>query len=89
MKDTNVKEGIHTYQSKDFNEDTLVLIKNENVYMRAEAVLEILRELSFPWYLLRIFTVIPFPILDVVYTVFAKNRYKIFSKKSSCKIPKQ
>ena len=88
MKDKKAEELIQRYELKDFDEDTLVLIKNKNVYLRAEAVLEILKELSFPWPLLRVFKIIPYSILDVVYKIFAKNRHRIFPKNSSCKITK-
>jgi len=76
---------IKDYKIKGFDEDTLVLIKKEKVYMRAEAILEIIKELPFPWSLLGVFKIFPLSILDRFYKVFAANRYRLGSKTNSCK----
>lgn len=86
MNDVKAKELIHTYQVKDFDKGTLLLIKNKHIYTRAEAVLEIITERSFPWPILGVFKIILLPLLDAMYKTVAKNRHRIFSKKSDCRI---
>ncbi len=86
MKDTKTKELINMYAIKNFDEDTLILIKKENIYLRAEAILEITKEISLPWSFFQVLKIVPLPLLDTLYKIFAKNRHKILSKKSKCKI---
>lgn len=67
--------------------NTLMLIKNGRCYLRTDAILEIAKDLSGFWYLFNIFKIIPRPIRDFLYTLFAKNRYKLFGKRNSCIVP--
>lgn len=69
------------------NIDSLVLIDNNNYYLKSSAALKICRQLKGLWKLLYIFFIIPKPIRDFAYETFAKNRYKWFGKKDSCMIP--
>ena len=69
--------------------NTLMLIKNGRCYLRTDAILEIAKDLSGFWYLFTIFRIIPRPIRDFLYTLFAKNRYKLFGKRNSCMVPNE
>lgn len=75
------------FQKDKADLDTIILIKDSVVFVRSEAALEIVKDLSGFWFLLRVFKIIPVPIRDYFYKVFAKNRYKIFGKKEMCMIP--
>ena len=67
--------------------DTILLIKNEKVFTRSDAALEIARELNGLWPILYIFKVIPSVIRNIVYNWIARNRYRWFGKNDSCMIP--
>ena len=67
--------------------DTLVLAEDGKVYTRSTAALRIAKQLSGGWKLLYVFIIIPRPIRDVFYNLFANYRYKLFGKKEACRVP--
>ncbi|OAT83831.1 thiol-disulfide oxidoreductase [Bacillus sp. MKU004] len=67
--------------------DSIVLIKDDKVYMESTAALLIASRLKWPWNWFRIFLGIPKPIRDKVYKWIAANRYKWFGRKESCMLP--
>lgn len=67
--------------------DSIVLIKDDKVYMESTAALLIASRLKWPWKWFRVFLVIPKPIRDKVYKWIAANRYKWFGRKESCMLP--
>jgi len=75
------------YQQDSNNCNTLILIKNEKCFLRSEAVLEIVKDLSGYWYLFGVFQIIPLSIRNYCYNFVSKNRYRFFGKKDSCMIP--
>lgn len=66
--------------------DSIVLIKNDKVFIKSQAVLEISKHLSGGWFLMMVFKIIPTFIRDSVYDFVAKNRYRWFGK-SVCELP--
>jgi len=60
-----------------------MLICQDKVLLRSDAVLAIARGLRFPWPLLNVFRIVPRPIRDGAYRIFARNRYRWFGQ---CKI---
>ena len=71
------------------NFDSVVLIEGEKFYTRSSAVLRITNEFGGPWKLLNLFNIIHAPVRDFLYNIIARNRYKWFGKKNSCRIPTQ
>ncbi|SIN79494.1 thiol-disulfide oxidoreductase DCC family protein [Chitinophaga niabensis] len=69
------------------NMDSFVLIDNDKAYTRSTAVLRVLRHLGFPYYLLYAGIVIPVGLRNLLYSWFAKNRYRWFGKKDQCMVP--
>ena len=68
--------------------DTVILMENEQVYLRSTAVLRILLQLGGHWTALAIFaSVIPRVVRDMIYDLVAKNRYRVFGKYETCRIP--
>lgn len=67
--------------------DSFIYITNGKVYSKSTAALKIARKLSFPYNLLYGFILIPIPIRDKVYSIIARNRYRLFRKKTLCEIP--
>lgn len=71
--------------TKDF--DSVILLKDNTLYQKSEAALEITKHLSGVWKYLSIFRILPASFLNFFYDIVAKNRYKIFGKTDSCRMP--
>jgi predicted DCC family thiol-disulfide oxidoreductase YuxK len=67
--------------------DTFMLIKNDRCYVFSDAALEIAKNLTGLWFLLNMFKVVPRPIRDAAYKLFARNRYKLFGRTEACMVP--
>jgi predicted DCC family thiol-disulfide oxidoreductase YuxK len=74
--------------SKFINDlDTVVLKHNGNIYLRSQAILASLVILGLPYSLFGMFLIIPAQFTDLIYNLIAKNRYKLFGSRDSCRIP--
>jgi len=69
--------------------DTFLLVKNDQSYIWTDAAIEIAREFSGGWFLLTGLKVIPRPIRDFFYRLFARNRYFFFGRTEQCRVPTQ
>ncbi|NJL74527.1 MAG: DUF393 domain-containing protein [Saprospiraceae bacterium] len=79
---------LHQYKAPT-DLSTIVLIEKTTgkVYLRSTAILRIARPLDSPWRWFCILLIVPSPIRDIFYTLFASQRYRWFGKKDSCEIP--
>lgn len=73
------------YDQEEF--DSLVLLSGEHVYKKSAAALRIAKKLSGLYPLLYVFIIIPPFIRHAVYDIIAKNRYKWWGKRDSCRMP--
>lgn len=67
--------------------DSIIYIKRNKVFFKSTAALEIAKDLKNSWSCLYILKIIPQFLRDMVYDLFAKQRYRLFGKKSECMIP--
>lgn len=67
--------------------DSVVLIENEKAYTHSTAALKVARKLDGAWSSFYAFIIIPKPIRDFFYKLFAKYRYKLFGKQDACMMP--
>jgi len=72
--------------------DTLVYLREagtplEQRFFRSSAVIEIFRDLGFPWSLLTAFGWIPGPWRDGVYAYITRHRYPWFGRFDTCPRP--
>lgn len=67
--------------------DSVLLLKHGKLYQKSSAALQIARQLSGGWKLMYGFIIIPKFLRDFVYTIIAKNRYRWFGKKETCRLP--
>jgi len=67
--------------------DSIILIRGDKVYYKSRAALETARNLKGFWPLLYAFVVVPAFIRDPVYDWIARNRYRWFGKKETCRLP--
>ncbi len=78
-----VKEKLHLSSESD----TVIFYFDKKVYTESDAVIEILRFLPAPWKWFVIVIIIPKSVRDKIYKWIAKNRYKWFGQKQTCRIP--
>ena len=69
------------------NIKTMVLVENDNYYIKSDAVLRIFKHLDGMWFILYYLIYIPRPIRNFVYDLVANNRYRWFGKKDVCMLP--
>lgn len=67
--------------------NTIVLISNNKVSIRSEAMFEILKRLNAPWRWLTVASVIPQTLRDWMYDKIALNRYRLFGRYDSSRVP--
>lgn len=67
--------------------DSILLIKDHKIYKKSSAALEIAKGLSGGWKFFYVFKIIPRFIRDIFYDLIAKNRYRLFGKSDTCRVP--
>jgi len=67
--------------------ESMVLIKNGKAYRKSIAAIRIGGLLRFPWPLVWLFWLVPWPVRDWCYDFIGNRRYKWFGKKSQCWLP--
>lgn len=71
----------------DESVDSIVLIDEDQAFTHSTAALRIARALGGFTSLLYAFVIVPRPIRDFFYRLFARHRYRIFGRKDVCMIP--
>jgi predicted DCC family thiol-disulfide oxidoreductase YuxK len=66
---------------------SFMLIEANVLYTRSTAVLRVLKHLGRGWQLLYLFIYLPQFLRDGLYKLIATNRYKLFGKKDTCRVP--
>ena len=66
---------------------SIILLEDDQAYLRSTASLRIAARLSPPWSLARVFLVVPVPIRDAVYRVVAAIRHRIAGRSNACDVP--
>jgi predicted DCC family thiol-disulfide oxidoreductase YuxK len=74
------------------NADSMVFLDRDSegkihAYLHSTATIKMSRYLSGFWKILRIGELVPKPIRDAVYKLFARNRYRFFGRSEQCIIP--
>ena len=68
---------------------SILVIEGTKVRKDSDAVLSIYEGLGFPWRLASALRVIPAFMLDPLYRLIARNRYRIFGKRPTCWVAPQ
>ncbi len=87
LQSDTAKQKLATFLNKNPQLDSIILLDNETIYTKSQAVLRIAKHLKFPLNLAYGFIIIPSFISNIVYSFIAKNRYKWFGKKEECWLP--
>lgn len=67
-------------------ENSFYLLDDGIIYSKSTATLRILRQLPAPISWLVIFNIIPVYFRDKIYDLIARNRYKWFGKRDTCRV---
>jgi len=76
-----------TYGVDTLRDGTVILLKDDQVYVKSDAAVKIAKDLDGLWSILYIFNFIPRPVRDFIYSKISKNRYRWFGKKNECLLP--
>ncbi len=88
IQGTTAKKNNLEFSELEEGEQSIVYIDSKNnKYQRSNAVIQILNDLFFFGFIFQVFKLIPTKVRDWIYSFVAKNRYRIFGKKSSCRLP--
>ncbi|TAG57271.1 MAG: DUF393 domain-containing protein [Cytophagales bacterium] len=80
------KEIVRKFNIKEI--DSVIFFADNKVFVYSNAILEIIKKTSFPYYFLYVLLIIfPTFVRDYLYKLIAKNRYAIFGKSNQCRIP--
>jgi predicted DCC family thiol-disulfide oxidoreductase YuxK len=67
--------------------DSFVLIEENKIFKKSSAAFEIVKHLNGWPKIIIPFSILPHTFTNLIYDLVAKNRYKFFGKKDSCRIP--
>ena len=85
LQGTTARRFLNSEQIK--NLESIIYYDSGKLLDKSSAALEISKFMRFPWKILYIFIIIPKFIRDPIYMLIAKNRYRLFGKKDSCRLP--
>jgi predicted DCC family thiol-disulfide oxidoreductase YuxK len=66
---------------------SVVLYSQGQATQKSDAALMILQQLGGGWNLMRVFWAVPRPLRNFIYDRIAKNRYHLFGKRETCRLP--
>jgi predicted DCC family thiol-disulfide oxidoreductase YuxK len=66
---------------------TIVLLEGGRAYKESTAALRIARHLPWPWKLAYALVVVPPPLRDRAYRCLARNRYRVWGMRETCRVP--
>jgi predicted DCC family thiol-disulfide oxidoreductase YuxK len=72
---------------RDTLPDSIVLVQGGRVLVKSTAALAIARGLRWPWPLLTVLWIVPYPVRDFVYDWIARHRHRWFGRRQQCWVP--
>jgi predicted DCC family thiol-disulfide oxidoreductase YuxK len=81
------KSLLEAYCLSENDLDSVVYITDQALFLKSRAILHLLKDIGGIWRAFYIFIIIPRFILDFLYDIIAKNRYRIFGRKEICMTP--
>jgi predicted DCC family thiol-disulfide oxidoreductase YuxK len=70
-----------------FKDGSVILLKNDQVYVKSDAAVEISKDFEGLLRFLHVIKFIPKPVRDLIYSIISKNRYRWFGRKNHCLLP--
>jgi len=87
LQSEKAKEFSDKFNFDTSSMNTFVLIDGDHLYTKSTAALKICKQLTGPIKIFYPFISLPKFLRDFIYDLVAKNRYKFFGKRDSCRIP--
>lgn len=69
------------------NFETMAYVEGRQLFIRSEAILQVLGQLPWPWCGWRVLRLFPAPWRNWLYDRIALNRYRLFGKYDACLLP--
>lgn len=66
--------------------DSVIYLKNKKLFLKSDAIIEIIKELGGIYKAIILLYIIPQTIRDWCYDLVAKNRYSLFGKMKECRV---
>ncbi len=66
---------------------SVVVVANGMIWNESDAVLRVFEALGGRWRMLAWVRIVPKPIRDSLYRTVARNRYRIFGRRDTCRVP--
>ena len=67
--------------------DSVIVVENDRAYTHSSGALRIAKQLDGIWSWTYAFIIVPKPIRDLAYKLFAKYRYRLFGRQDACMMP--
>ncbi len=67
--------------------DSLIFYREGYIYLQSEAIVMIIKTLGYPWKAFSVIKYIPYKLRELMYSFVARIRYRVFGRKTKCKIP--
>ncbi len=87
LQDETVEPLLTQFDLSTETMDSIVLVEEGRCYRESTAALRIARRLNGGWRLFYALIIVPRPVRDVVYGWIARNRYRWFGKRDTCRVP--
>lgn len=87
LQDAKTKELLKEYDINSEYLDSIILIRGDRVFYKSRAALEVTKQLKGLWPLLYGFIIVPNFVRDPVYDWIARNRYRWYGKRDTCRLP--
>ncbi len=79
----------HLSQNDILDLKSVVILIDGKTYRKAKGVFKALGELGGPWMAFLLLNILPSSFLNFFYDVVAANRYRLFGKRATCRLPSQ
>jgi predicted DCC family thiol-disulfide oxidoreductase YuxK len=87
LQDGVSKKVLSDYTVKEDYLDSLVLLEERKIFYKSTAALKIAKNLTGLWPVFYPLILLPEGFRDFIYDWVAKNRYRWFGKKNTCRLP--
>ena len=80
------KEILKRFGIEQENISSICLVEEGKISVKSDAILSIVKRLSFPFSLGYLFIIVPRAVRDFLYHIVVKNRYLWFGRKETCRV---
>ncbi len=87
LQSDSARELLEKHQIDTEKMDSVVLVDQDEVYQKSDAVLRIAGYMRGPVRLLRAGRVVPRTVRDRLYDLIARKRYRWFGRRNECRLP--